>query len=138
MLQLDRHVPSPGVPEFNRRFAWLIGVVVVAFLILTTRLWQLQILRGEAYYQKASDNFKAERFLPAVRGKIEDRSGRVLVDNRPSFNVYVSPRYFTPEARERLIQLLGLNPGDAETLREKVRKSRAQEVLVREDIGRDQ
>jgi penicillin-binding protein 2 len=138
MLQLDRHVPSPGVPEFNRRFAWLIGVVATAFLVLVGRLWQLQILRGEAYYQKASDNFKAERFLPAVRGKIEDRRGRILVDNRPSFNVYVSPRYFTPEARERLIQLLALSPGDAEALRDKVRKSRAQEVLVLEDIGRDQ
>ena len=138
MLQLDRHVPSPGVPEFNRRFGWLIGVVAVAFLALVGRLWQLQVLRGEAYYQKASDNFKAERFIPAVRGKIQDRKGRVLVDNRPSFNIYVQPRYFAPEARERLIALLSLSPGEADALREKVRKSRAQEVMALEDIGRDQ
>src|SRR2546423_1151056 len=30
MLQLDRHVPSPGVPEFNRRFGWAVGFSVVA------------------------------------------------------------------------------------------------------------
>src|SRR5262249_11386887 len=136
--QPARRVPSRGVPEFNRRFAWLIGVVATAFLVLAGRLWQLQILRGEAYYQKASDNFRAERFLPAGRGKIEDRRGRILVDNPPSFNADASPRYFTPAPRERLVQLLGLPPGDAEALREKVRKSRAQEVLVLEDIGRDQ
>jgi hypothetical protein len=27
MLVLDRHRPSPGVPEFNRRFRWLVGIV---------------------------------------------------------------------------------------------------------------
>jgi penicillin-binding protein 2 len=139
MLQLDRHVPSPGVPELNRRFKWLVAVVASAFLILVGRLWQLQIIEGERHFQRSTDNFRAEQWIPAVRGKILDRNGTILVDNRPSFNVYVTPRTFTPETRLRLARLLGLGQDEVTSLAVKVgrAKNRLRPHLVLEDIERD-
>jgi penicillin-binding protein 2 len=139
MLQLDRHVPSPGVPEFNRRFGWLVGAVALVFLVLVGRLWQLQVVRGEKYFQQSTNNFKAERWIPAVRGKLLDRHGQVMVDNRPSFNLYVTPRYFTAESRDNLVELLGLTPAQATELHDRLARARdrAHEVLVLEDIDRD-
>jgi penicillin-binding protein 2 len=140
MLQLDRHVPSPGVPEFNRRFRWLLAAVGVAFLILVGRLWQLQIIRGQEYYDQTTSNFRAEQFIPAVRGKILDRHGTVLVDNRPSFNVYVTPRSFNAEARAHFVRLLGLDEDQARKLRERIQRTRdrLRGFLALEDIHRDE
>jgi penicillin-binding protein 2 len=140
MLQLDRHVPSPGVPEFNRRFKYLVMVVAVAFLILLGRLWQLQILRGDENFEETANNFRAEQAIPAVRGKVLDRKGTVLVDNRPSFNVYVTPRSFDKETRARFVRLMGLDEDRAAKLALKLARTRdrLRGFLVLEDIDRDQ
>src|SRR5262245_56666463 len=120
MLRLDRHVPSPGVPEFNKRFPRLLGVVEVTFMVLVGRLWQLQIVRGARYFKTSTNNFIKKQWIEADRGKIVDRNGNVLVDNRPSWSVYVTPRYLTEDSRELLIHLMGLPRTQAEALREKI------------------
>jgi penicillin-binding protein 2 len=139
MLRLDRHVPSPGVPELNRRFGWLVGAVAVAFVLLVGRLWQLQVLRGERYFQQSTNNFKAEQAIPAVRGKILDKNRNILVDNRPSFNIYVTPRLFTPEVRARFARLLQLRSDEDDDLAQKLARARdrSHPVLVLEDVSRD-
>jgi penicillin-binding protein 2 len=134
-------VPSPGVPEYQRRMVWFVVVVACAFLVLLGRLWQLQVVRGEQYFQRSTDNFVKEQWIPAVRGRILDRRGEVLVDNRPAFHVYVTPRYYSPEAEANLVRLLGLGESEALALRAKVTAQtslrRYRSVLVFEDIDRD-
>ena len=139
MLQLDRHVPSPGVPEFHKRFGWLVGVVAVAFVLIVGRLWQLQVVRGERYFQQSTSNFKAEQWIPAVRGKILDRNRTVLVDNRPSFNVYVTPRSFNADVRGRFVRLLQLRSDEEDDLGQKLARARDRmhPLLVLEDVTRD-
>ena len=141
MLQLDRHRPSPGVPELHRRLGWLLGFVAVAFLALAGRLWQLQVVRGERYFQRSTDNFVKEQWIPAVRGRILDHRGALLVDNRPSFNVYVTPRYYDAVAHASLVRLLGLGPANGDALWAATQKTSAGEryrsLLVLADIDRD-
>jgi penicillin-binding protein 2 len=142
MLKLDRHVPSPGVPELNRRFGWVVAVVALGFLLLIARLWHLQLVRGQHYFDLTTNNFEAEAPIPAVRGKIKDRRGVVLASNRPSFNVYVTPRYFTPEAEAALSRLLGLASHELDELREQIGVARKKKdlrtpLLFLSDIDRD-
>lgn len=141
MLILGRHVPSPGVPEFQRRMVWFVVVVVCTFLVLLGRLWQLQVVRGDQYFQKSTDNFVKEQWIPAVRGRVMDRHGELFVDNRPAFNVYVTPRYYTPEAEANLIRLLGLGESEMQVLHDKVKApkslQRYRSILVFEDVDRD-
>ena len=55
--------------------------------LLIIRLWFLQVLSGSYYRDKSENNrVRAIRTEPA-RGVIYDRDGKILVRNRPSFNL---------------------------------------------------
>jgi penicillin-binding protein 2 len=131
---------APRSPELHRRLRWLVVVVVGTLLLLIGRLWQLQIVRGDEYYELARSNVVAESYLPSVRGKILDRNGVALADNRPAFHVYVTPRLVDDAAAERLIELLHLDPDEAARLRERLKVARrhpGRAAMVLEDVGRD-
>ena len=61
--------------------------VLLIFLILAARLWQLQIIQGSEYALKAEHNRIRTIELIAPRGTISDRNNIPLVENRPSFDV---------------------------------------------------
>jgi penicillin-binding protein 2 len=61
--------------------------VLLIFLILAARLWQLQIIQGSEYVLKAENNRIRTIELIAPRGTISDRHGIPLVENRSSMDV---------------------------------------------------
>ena len=132
---------APRSPELHRRLRWLVVVVVGTLLLLIVRLWQLQIVRGDEYYELARSNVVAESYLPSVRGKILDRNGVALADNRPAFHVYVTPRLVDDAAAARLIELLHLDPEEAAHLLDRLKVARqrhpGRSAMVLEDVGRD-
>jgi penicillin-binding protein 2 len=73
------------------RFAVLAGVGVVLFSILFFRLWSLQVVTGDKYLAEANDNRIREISVLAPRGRILDRDGKVLVDNRTSMALQLDP-----------------------------------------------
>src|SRR5262249_25408404 len=127
--------------DLKRRFPWLVAAVGVVFLVLFGRLWQLQISQGDVYLQKSQDNFVKDVEIPALRGRIKDRRGRVLVDNRPAYNVYITPRFLTAEAMKKLQKILNLDDAAADALWNKVAQvrglARFRGLLAAEDIPRD-
>jgi penicillin-binding protein 2 len=140
---LIRSAPGsqPVMPQIQRRVRWMLFVVCGAFLVLIGRLWQLQVMRGEQYHAGVLKNVVNTRYLPAVRGKILDREGRPLVDNRAAFNIYVTPSLFDVPHEARLAELLDLTDGERATVRERVADARERDshraVVVLEDQGRD-
>lgn len=84
MLDVDRK-------RTKNEFRFLqIGVVVV-FLLLMGRLAHLQLLEGEACREKALENMVRDTPIPAARGIIMDRNGRLLARNRASFTISLLP-----------------------------------------------
>lgn len=71
-----------------------IGTIqVIGFILLTilgARLYHLQIDRGEEFAAKAENQRIRKIPIPAPRGAIFDRNGKLLVDSRPTFNVVLS------------------------------------------------
>jgi penicillin-binding protein 2 len=57
--------------------------------VLLAGLWFIQVIASKHF----SENQKAQAFrtvrIPAVRGKIQDRNGVALAENRPSYNVSI-------------------------------------------------
>src|SRR5256884_9169106 len=58
----------------------MIGVLLLGF-------WKLQVIDSDKYDTLAERN--RVRYIPVIapRGRMLDRDGRVLVDNRPAFSV---------------------------------------------------
>jgi penicillin-binding protein 2 len=78
-------------PKLARRVALLGALVVIGFAALLMRLWALQVLAGSHYAAKAQANQVRTVRVQAPRGPIVDRSGRILVTNKPVTSVELSP-----------------------------------------------
>lgn len=89
----------------------VLGVVATSlFAALTARLWYLQVLDTAEFRVAAEANQVRLVYEPAPRGRILDREGRVLVDNRVS-DVLTLTRVEAqekPEVLPRLAALLGV------------------------------
>lgn len=90
------------------------GMALIAFLVLATQLYNLQVVQGEAYKALADANRFRLNQVSASRGVMYDRNGDLLVRNRPTYNVIIIPAYLpedaTAEAKvfARLSELLNL------------------------------
>ncbi len=141
---------ADDIREIRPRAALGALVVVCAMLVLVVRLYQLQILRGEDYVIQSIANFRKSLFVPADRGLIKDRNGRTLVDNRPSFDVFMTPAFCKGKERDEVIARLKtyllLTDEDVTRIRSDYQKSwlnkdkleRFKPFLVELDIPRDQ
>ncbi len=71
-------------PHFKNRLAFFGGILLIAFLILSGRLFWLTVVKGSYYRQLSQNNRLRENILPAPRGVITDRKGEILVRNKPA------------------------------------------------------
>lgn len=58
--------------------------------LLGARLYYLQIVRGDYFSERAENQRVRYIPVPAPRGAIFDRNGKLLVDSRPTYNVVIS------------------------------------------------
>ena len=144
MSLIPPSAPGAAQKELRPRLVWATGAVVIAFLVLVARLYQLQILRGDEYKEKADDNFVKELRQPADRGLIMDRNRRVLVDSRPSWDVTLTPHFCGKQCDDvigRLATMLSLSEDEVERARDLARNAkkldRFQPFTVKIDVGRD-
>ena len=85
---------------------------VAAFFVLITGFWILQV-RDEGFNSELAErNFIKTVPLPAPRGKILDRDGRVIVDNQPSFTVLLRREKLKPDHIEGIATGLHLDPDE--------------------------
>jgi penicillin-binding protein 2 len=68
----------------------LIGTVFGFYLL---RLFDIQILQGNAFIAQANENRTRVIREPSIRGTIYDRNGIVLAENVAAYNVVVIPGY---------------------------------------------
>jgi penicillin-binding protein 2 len=76
----DNRLPQGRLAVASYVIVGMIGVLLLGF-------WKLQIIDAEKYASMAERNRVRSIPVIAPRGRMLDRDGRVLVDNRPSFSV---------------------------------------------------
>ena len=105
---------------------FLLSLMIIG---LGGRLFYLMVFRSEYYSAKAEDLHLRERSIKAARGRILDRNGQVLADNRTVCTISVI--YSQVADREETIQILsrelGLEEGE---VRRKVEKRSSREVIA--------
>ena len=111
---------------FARRM--LVASIVVAFLFaaLLVKLINLQVTQYDYFAARADGNRLHSQYVPPARGLIYDRSGELLADNQPIFNLsVVRERVDDIEATlELLSSLIRLAPEDVEQFRERLMRRR--------------
>src|SRR3982750_711405 len=76
--------------NLSMRIAAIQIIVFVVLTVLGVRLYYLQIVQGQ-YYSDRAENQRIRLIpIPAPRGAIFDRNGKILVDSRPTYNVVLS------------------------------------------------
>jgi penicillin-binding protein 2 len=90
----------PITPQLALRVALFGGVALALFATVFFRLWYLQVLSGDKYLAEARVNRVRELRIQAPRGKIVDRNGKVIVQNRQAVVVELDPAKLPDEERE--------------------------------------
>ena len=94
-------------------------LLIVILSIYLVRLYNLQIVEGEKYYNQASAISDTQRTVTAARGNILDRYGRVLVSNKECYNlkIDVTKLFANPDPNATILQLVQTvrNYGDSYT-----------------------
>lgn len=135
--------PEPEPPISRARMQVRVAVLgvlmVVFFVVLIARLWQLQVLSGEDYSLSAQQTYTREVQIPAQRGVIYDRDGEILVNNVAGINVTVEPAEIKRDELRDLAEIL--DAGEARILeRYDAAKSAGAShspILVRENAASD-
>lgn len=103
--------PFSEEPEsFKARSAYMAIGVVVLFILVLTRLWFLQVIKGPEFRELSENNRTRLQDIHSPRGQILDRNGQLLVDNHASFDLAVI-REDVPNIRlltKRLSRLLNI------------------------------
>ncbi len=135
---------SPAPAQFALRVAILGGIGLVMFVIVFLRLWYLEVLSGDKYLAEAQNNQVREFTVQAPRGKVIDRHGQVLVDNRTALELQVKatdlPRSAERRARlfERVGELSGLRPAQIRNkIRTEAKACAACPATLRRDVPYD-
>ena len=118
---------TPLMPDDRRsltlRLTFVQYLVAVAFAALAIGFWIFQIAQHEKFREMAEENHLRRLPLPAPRGVLLDRNGKVLVDNQNSFNIELV-REQTRDI-ERTLRVLAFATGtDEAQLREIVSRRR--------------
>ena len=83
----------------------LIAVFAVMFLILTARVFYLQIIKGEEYAENFRLQIKREITLHGTRGNIYDKNGKLLAGNKIVYSVTIEDQENYKTDRERQLDL---------------------------------
>ena len=145
MALIPPSAPGAAQKDFKPRLVWATGSLVFAFLVLVTRLYYLQMLKGDEYKERADENFVKEIRTPADRGRFLDRNGAILVDSRPSYDLTLTPHFCgktCADVLDRLGEIVQLAPEEIERargqLKNAVKLERYRPFTVRVDLGRDE
>ncbi|HWI06391.1 MAG TPA: penicillin-binding transpeptidase domain-containing protein, partial [Solirubrobacteraceae bacterium] len=91
---------TPITPQLALRVAIFGGVALALFAVVFFRLWYLQVLSGDKFLAEATVNRVRELRIQAPRGKIVDRTGKVIVRNRQAVVVEIDPAKLPDAERE--------------------------------------
>lgn len=87
----------------NGRILILLLVITILSVVLTARLFVLQIVNGEETLEEFTLKIQKERTINSTRGKIYDRNGVLLAYNELAYNVTIEDIYESGTEKNRNI-----------------------------------
>jgi penicillin-binding protein 2 len=132
------------IRDYQDRFRFLYAILFIALGILLLRLVYLQILSGERMKRYSEENRIKRVKIAAPRGMIFDRNRKLLIDNRPAFDLEIIPQYLKESRRtNEVITMISKIIKEPESeIRETLERNRTQApflpVKIKTGLSRDE
>ena len=104
-----------------KRRTIIYGVIISTVVVLSGRLFQMQILNRIEYDKKSSDNSIKSVELQPLRGIFYDRNYKVLVSNNPAYTLRITPAYYDSSLNKILESVMGTESGYVKNILQKNR-----------------
>lgn len=123
----------------KRKALLFLSLITIFFIVLLIRIWYLQVVRGERFKKLSESNRIRIVSIKAHRGKIMDRDRRVIVDNRPSFNLSLTPEDIKKKNLPHILEILSERiPLEKESVIQKIKSaSPFKPIVIKRDLQRD-
>lgn len=96
--------PSHQREPVNYRLGFIYILTFLAFFVIGAKLFVLQVMSHSYYLDKAKKNAENKRELPARRGTIFDRQGRILAKDVLNYSIAISAKRL--KNRQKVLKVL--------------------------------
>lgn len=105
----DHHADSESGSPI--KLGVMVILAIIAYSVIIVQLYRVQIKSFDEWAEKSRGNSVQSKRIEHDRGEIVDREGRVLVTNRPSVKIELTPAFFPKTSRmvTRLGSIAGLD-----------------------------
>ena len=137
---LDKYLKNVDSDWYKQRLISLMIIALAVFVILFLRLIYLQVIMGEELRRLSLNNSIRLQSIDPPRGLLYDRNGKILVDNRPSFDVSIILRDARPvnDTIDKLSAHMRIPPADLNSIISNTKgRSSYKPILLKQDIGRN-
>ena len=118
------------------KIAFFQYAAVGIFLFLITGFWNLQVQNPQIYNEQAERNRIKALPIPAPRGKILDRDGRVIVDNHSSYSLILTREILKTEHLAPIADGLHLDYKDLVTrVNRYTSRPKYDPIVIREELS---
>jgi penicillin-binding protein 2 len=137
---MAKYLKTADAEWYKQRITGVIICVLAAFVVLFMRLIYLQVIMGDEFRRLSLNNSIRLQNIDPPRGRLYDRNGDLLVDNRPSFDVHITLKDAEPlpQTLEKLSKYLKI---PAHMLISKIKRTQGasayKPLLLKQDVGRD-
>ena len=145
----NKHTTLTGTSKYlgksivNRRLWWFMAIVFFSLIIIFSKSFYAQILKGNYFYSLAENNRLRIRPIAAERGIIFDRFGKQLVQNVPNFSLSIVPQDLPldktkrQEILVRLASITGLTEDYIQNLLLKYKNYSYESLVLKDNLDYD-
>ena len=129
--------------DYIYRFSILYALLSFLTIAIIIRLFQLQIINGEKYKNKALNNRQQILYTPAHRGEIRLKNETKVVKNSLSFSLYINPINLKGYKKDKIlfqsnlnliIKDFDLNSNTVKRILKRSAKNPYQSYLLKQDV----
>jgi len=116
--------------RFQMRLWFALGVIVLVFAVLISRMAYLQIFQHQHFLTEAEDNRQQLQPIAPTRGLIYDREGRLLAGNRATHSVTLVPeqlpggKHGVDDTIVQLQNIIAIDDSDIKRFKRRLRQAR--------------
>lgn len=138
--QEEQHSPEQLLQDDPKRSAGKVAIfqylTVAVFVFLISGFWKLQVQDPDVYSEAAERNRIKSTPILAARGKILDRDGRVIVDNKASYALLLNRDQIRWEHLPAISDALNIDYG---ALTGKLKRMGASpQIIIKDELTRDE